>query len=197
MRVALVNTKGGVGKTTSAAYLAVGLARQGPTLLVDGDPAQSLRTWAALAGDGFPPTEPLATRDLDRRLPELAAGYRHVVIDTAPGRADIAAAAVRAAGLVVIPAAPTLLDLDRLRPTLELLAAAQRTLAVRVLLTRVRARTIAGRVARAWLQARGLPLLEQQVALRESYAASFGLVPVDLGEYQAVLAELAEVGVAR
>jgi cellulose biosynthesis protein BcsQ len=54
MRMALVNQKGGVGKSTSAVYLAAGLARHGRTLLVDADPQQTVLTWSELAGDGFP-----------------------------------------------------------------------------------------------------------------------------------------------
>jgi chromosome partitioning protein len=45
MRIALVNQKGGVGKSTSAVYLAAGLARYGRTLLVDSDPQQTALTW--------------------------------------------------------------------------------------------------------------------------------------------------------
>lgn len=197
MRLGLVNTKGGVGKTTSAAYLACGLARTGPTLVVDADPAQSLHTWAQLAGPGFPHTEAMAHRHLDQRLGERAAGYRHVVIDTPPGDRSIAEAAVRAADVVLIPVAPTLLDVDRMRPTVELLADAGHRVVVQVLLTRVRPRTIAGRAAREWLERSGLPVCDAVVGLRESYVAAFGLVPGDLGDYQAVLAELSAVGVGR
>ena len=38
MIYAVVNTKGGVGKTTTAVHLATMLARTERTLLIDGDP---------------------------------------------------------------------------------------------------------------------------------------------------------------
>ena len=41
MRIATVNMKGGVGKTTTAIYLPAGLHRQDRTLLIDADPQQS------------------------------------------------------------------------------------------------------------------------------------------------------------
>lgn len=50
MIFACVNTKGGVGKTTMSVHLAVMLARQGKTLLIDGDPQASAASWAAWRG---------------------------------------------------------------------------------------------------------------------------------------------------
>jgi chromosome partitioning protein len=193
MRVAMVNLKGGVCKSTSAVYLAAGLARHGRTLLVDADPQGTVLTWSELAGDGFPPVVSLPTRDLRRRLRELAKDYEHVVIDTAPGNPAISRSAVLAADVVVIPTSPTLVDLDRLRPTLELLAEVeeQQPFQVRILLTRVRAGTISGRTAREFLADEAeLPLFEAMITLRELYGASFGLVIENLGEYADVLQEL-------
>jgi chromosome partitioning protein len=56
-RIALVNLKGGSGKTTTATALAVGLARRGhPTLLVDCD-ASGNASWTIMGGQGAePPT---------------------------------------------------------------------------------------------------------------------------------------------
>lgn len=199
MRVALLNTKGGVGKSTTAVYLATGLAARGRTLLVDADPQQTVLRWSELAGDGFTPTVVgLSVPGLHRQLAEVGRGFAHVVIDTPPGNQAIARGAVLAADVVVIPTSPTLVDIDRLLPTLELLAEYEDShpVAVRVLLTRVRARTVAGRAARDYLGDEvALPLLAQAITLRESYGASFGLPVVELGEYAAVLEELAAVGV--
>jgi chromosome partitioning protein len=44
---AVVNTKGGVGKTTTAVHMAAILMRNEPTLLIDGDPQASAASWAA------------------------------------------------------------------------------------------------------------------------------------------------------
>jgi cellulose biosynthesis protein BcsQ len=46
MMYALVNSKGGVSKTTTAVHLATTLARETSTLLIDGDPQASAATWA-------------------------------------------------------------------------------------------------------------------------------------------------------
>jgi chromosome partitioning protein len=197
MRVALVNQKGGVGKSMSAVYLAAGLARQGRTLLVDADPQQTVLTWSELAGDGFPPVVSLPTRDLPRRLRELAPDYQHVVIDTPPGNPAISRSAVLAVDLVVIPTSPSLVDLDRLLPTLDLLIEVgdQHAFDTRILLTRVRPRTVSGRTARDYLTGDeiDLPLLATSIPLRESFGASFGLVVEDLGEYADALAELTAI----
>ena len=185
--MAVVNLKGGTGKTTTAVYLAAGFSRLGKTLLVDADPQGSALSWSEQAGLAFPVVA-LPVRDLHRRLPQLADGYTHLVLDTPPGDPAIVRSALMASEVALLPIPPSLMDLDRLRPTLELLAEVD--LPVQVLLTRVRKGTKSAKAAREALLELGLGVLEAEIPLREGYATAFGLVPEDLGEYQAALEEL-------
>lgn len=192
MRIATVNTKGGTGKTTSAVFLAIGLHRQGRTLLVDADPQASSLLWSQ-QGEGLPfPTISLPVRDLHKRLTELGKDYEHVVIDTPPGDLGIIRSAVLAVQTAIVPVAPTGLDLNRMRPTFELLAEleASNPVEVGVLLTKVRRGTRSAGEARQVLDELGYPILETEIPLTEAYAGSFGTVPADLSAYADLLGEL-------
>jgi chromosome partitioning protein len=191
MRIAIVGTKGGVGKSTTAVYLATALHRQGTTLLIDADPQGSALAWST----GLPfQVVSLPVRDLHRRVPELAANYEHLVIDTPPGDTAISRGAVLSVPLVIVPVSATGLDISRLEPTWLLLQELEAShplgLAASVLLTKVRAGTRSQREAREVLTELGYPVLETEINLAESYAATFGTVPADLGRYDDLLGEL-------
>jgi hypothetical protein len=63
-------------------------------------------------------------------------------------------------------------------------------LRVAVLLVQVRSGTRSGHEARAVLDETGMPALAAEVRFLERYRLAFGAVPADLGDYEAVLAEL-------
>lgn len=193
MRMALVNLKGGVGKTTTAVHVAASLAGRARTLLIDADPERSATSWANHAGEAFPvKCVPVAEQDLRRRASELVRGYRHVVIDSAPNNRAIARAAVLAADTVVVPMTPTLMDLDRITSTFELIAELESSHAVRllVLLTQVRAGTRLPADLRKVLDEYRVPRIEAQIPLREGYAAAFGVAPQPQVDYDAVVDEV-------
>ncbi|GHF63594.1 chromosome partitioning protein [Deinococcus metalli] len=189
----MANLKGGAGKTTTAVYLANALAIEGRTLLIDADPQGSALSWSETAGSFPLPVVSAPVKDLSRRVPQLADGFLHVVIDTPPGELAITRSAMLAAEIVLIPIPPSLMDLDRLRPTLEMLADLEglHTPQIVCLLTRVRRGTRSSRAAREVLTELGMNVLDAEVSLREAYANAFGLpLTEDLGEYADVLADL-------
>src|SRR5580704_19188839 len=115
MTVALLNQKGGVGKTMLALHLAGEWAREGKrALLIDADPQGSALDWSEQrAKEGVPRlfgVVGLARDTLHREAPELARGVDHVVIDGPPRVAGLMRSALLAADLVLIPAQPSPFD---------------------------------------------------------------------------------------
>jgi chromosome partitioning protein len=196
MRLGLVSSKGGTGKTTSTVSLAMGLHRLGRTLAVDCDPQGSLMSWseeAAEQGTALPFTVvAMPTRDVHVRLADLGAGYEHVILDTPPGDLGIIRSAILASDVVLVPVSPTGLDLNRISPTFEVLAeiGVSHPLNVGVLLTKVRRGTRSARAAREVLAEHGHPALATEIPLAEHFAGAFGTVPAVMGEYWDLLAEL-------
>lgn len=198
MRLVIADLKGGTGKTTTAIYVAALLTKEGRTLLVDADPQGSALSWSESAEDFPYPVVGLPVRDLHRRLPALAQGYAHVVIDTPPTDVAIVRSALLAADTAIIPLSPSMLDLDRLKATIELLAEIEPTneVAPHALLTRVRQGTKSLDAARDILTELGLPVVGE-IPLRERYGNAFGLIPDDTeGWYGKVVDALLHAGVA-
>lgn len=195
MRLALISTKGGTGKTSSAVYLALGLSRTGRTMAVDCDPQGSLMMWREQAGDTWPlalSVISLPSRTAHRTLLDVSADYDHCVCDSPPGDHGIIRSAIMAADVALVPVAPTGLDLSRLRPTFELLAELEpvHPVEVGVVLTKVRHGTRSAREARQVLEELEYPVLDSVIPLAESYAGAYGSVPADLAAYADLLAEI-------
>lgn len=202
MRLGLVSSKGGTGKTTSAVSIAMGLHRLGRTLAVDCDPQGSLMSWseaAAEQGNSLPFTVvSMATRDVHVRLADLGADYQHVIIDTPPGDLGIIRSAILASAIVLVPVSPTGLDLNRINPTFEVLAeiGVSHPVEVGVLLTKVRRGTRSARAAREILAEHGYPAMSTEIPLAEHFAGAFGTVPAVVGQYWELLAELQQLNPA-
>ena len=193
LRLALANLKPGTGKTTSAVWLAHMFAQAGSSvLLVDADPSGSALEWSDLAamypglrrGAAFPfRIVALPSRELHRRLPEIARHDDVVIIDTPQieDHAGIARSAMRYADEILIPCAPSPIEINRTTPVRDEIGEVQeiRDTPVRsaVLLNRciTRAHSTAG--AREALVDLGYDVLATEVPRREVYAQSFG-VPI-------------------
>src|SRR5689334_9757060 len=100
--------------------------------------------------------------------------------------------AVLAAEAVLVPIAPTAVDVDRLRSTFELLAEIEpvHEVGVGVLLTKMRSGTNSAWDIREVLAEHNYPVMTTEIPLSELYAQSFRRVPADLGHYELLLKEL-------
>ena len=178
MIVALLNQKGGAGKTTLALHLAGAWAARGRRVtLIDADPQASSLDWSAQrAREGLPrrfTTIGLARDTLHREAPDLARAADHLIIDGPPRVAALMRSALLAADLVLIPVQPSPLDGWASAEMLRLLAEAQAfrpQLRARFLLNRCGARTcIARRTAEA-LAGQDPPALSASIGQRVIYA---------------------------
>ena len=193
LSLALANLKPGTGKTTSAVWLAHTFAQAGNNvLLVDADPSGSALEWSDLAAmyPGLPPQAAfpfrivaLPSRELHRRLPEIARLDDVVIIDTPQieDHAAIARSALRYADEILIPCAPSPIEINRTTPVRDEIAEIRevRGKSVRsaVLLNRCVARAHSTTDAREALIDLGYDVLSTVVPRLEVYAQSFG-VPI-------------------
>lgn len=134
--IVFASQKGGVGKTTLAAHLAVAAekAGDGPCVLLDTDPQASLAAWWNGRADQKPAFAPLASlKELSSKLTALdAAGYAYAFIDTPPAITESIQAVVSCADFVLIPTRPSPHDLRAVGSTVELAVKADRPFAFAV-----------------------------------------------------------------
>ncbi|MEZ5790635.1 MAG: ParA family partition ATPase [Nitratireductor sp.] len=125
--ITIAQQKGGSGKTTLAANLALAFAASGkPTAILDTDPQGSLGRWfmsrAERMGDngpglGFRTASAWGARYEAR---ELLKTHDYVVIDTPPKMGVDGRPAIEAADLVIIPVTPSPIDIWATEPTIEM-----------------------------------------------------------------------------
>lgn len=175
--IAILNQKGGAGKTTIATNLARAFYLDGKrVLLVDADPQGSLRDWNEANNGSIVPVIGLDRESLATDLNAVAGGYDLVIIDGAPQIAKLSVAAVKASDLVLIPVQPSPYDIWACADLVDLIEARRevtggRPSAAFVISRSIRNTKLSTEVAEA-LSNYGLPILKVGTTQRVIYPSS-------------------------
>jgi chromosome partitioning protein len=176
--VAVLNSKGGSGKTTSALLLAIAAANAGASVvLLDADPNAPLVRWAE---GGQPisvvpvPTDSALVPAIDRE----AATRDLVIIDVEGSANRMTSRALTRADLVLVPMQPSSLDAEEARKTIALIREEEgvQRRAIPFVILLVRTSKVASRDERAIvkeLDQKGIPRLRSMLVQRAAFAALF------------------------
>jgi chromosome partitioning protein len=171
----MAQQKGGAGKTTLVAQLAVTFAAAGKKVaLVDIDPQGSLSRWASIReNSGIAPALHLTSVTgwrAQAAVEKLKAAYDLVLVDSAPHAEIEAKIAVRLADLIVVPIQPSPLDLWATEPTLALAKSEKRT--VLIVINRVQTRMKLAEALVAQIAELDADTAETTIGNRTAFAAS-------------------------
>lgn len=117
--IAFVTQKGGTGKSSLAVSLAVAAQENGlKVYMLDLDPQASAKNWYERREAETPQVAAIEASKVDMALQSLAKqGIDLVIIDTAGVDSPATVAAMKAADLCLIPARPSILDIEATRAT--------------------------------------------------------------------------------
>lgn len=187
--IAILNQKGGVGKTTIATNLGVSLLKQDKkVLLVDSDPQGSLRDWNEANEGKIINVIGLDRETIAKDIEGVKQGYDIVIIDGAPQSSKLAGASIKAADIVIIPVTPSPYDVWACADLVEIIKARQEVAnghpLCYFLISRARKGTTLGDEVRSALSEYNIPILTAFTTHREVYAktASDGLTVVNDGK---------------
>lgn len=169
--------KGGAGKTTVTAHLAVAFtAAKKSVAVVDIDPQQSLAMWYRLreerlgdAGAGLLVSAVKGWRSRSE-VEKLAREHDIVLIDSPPHAETEAKIAVRSASLVIVPVQPSPMDVWATRPTLEL--AQQEKVPALLVLNRVPPRANLTEEMLAEIKTYGAKIAKTRIGNRVAFASA-------------------------
>ncbi|MBM4181792.1 MAG: ParA family protein [Betaproteobacteria bacterium] len=174
--IAVVNQKGGAGKTTLAMLLAGGLAdRRKRVLVADADPQNTAVHWAGM-GEGFPAeVEDVSGEEgkLHKALRKRQDEFDYIVIDSPPAAAaPVTGSALKAAHLALVPVIPSPLDLwasVRIREAIAHARHKNPELQARLVVNQMQPNTLLAREVLGMLPEFGIPMLAASLKSRTAY----------------------------
>lgn len=201
--IAVVNRKGGSGKSTLSAHLAAWCAHQGSAVMLgDVDRQQSSRSWLRKRHESLPAIAPW---NVDQNILRVPSGVTHVVLDTPGGLHGFdLARMVMFADIILMPVCGSAFDRESAADCHAELMALPRVASGRCKVAcigmRIDTRTRTPQVLKEWAAGLGMPFLgvlresQTYVQCLERGMTLFDLpaerVPVDLNQWQPILAWL-------
>ena len=124
----VANRKGGAGKSTCAAHIAIESVRAGyKTILIDLDPQKTLETWWKKRKEDNPYMADASLSNLEEKLELIKQkGFNICIIDTPGDTSANALAGIKMADLVLIPSKPTSPDLSAIGRTIAMVKECER-----------------------------------------------------------------------
>ncbi len=195
--IAVVNQKGGAGKTTLTMLLAGALADHRKRVLVaDADPQNTALHWAGM-GEGFPAeVEDVSGEEgkLHKALRKRQEEFDYIVIDSPPAAsAPVTASALKVAHLALVPVIPSPLDLwasVRIREAIALARHKNPELESRLVVNQMQPNTVLAREVLGMLPEFGIAMLAASLKSRTAYrqCAALGTTIHALGHRAALAA---------
>lgn len=179
MIIAILNQKGGVGKTTLSVHMASTLALAGnKVLLIDADVQRSALDWAASREKN-----PIFTvvgipkNNIHKEIQLLKSNYDFIVIDGPPRVYDVARSAIAASDVILIPIQPSPYDVWSAKEVVDLVNEVKEPLQVykkikvAFVINRKIINSVIGRdVVDALEQYKDIPVLKSCITQRVAYA---------------------------
>jgi len=199
MIVSIINTKGGVGKTTIAIHVATLFARGGPTLLIDSDLQASAASWAAWRRETqyspSPVTVCLIGKAVFNEGRTLSTNYQYTVVDAGGRDSHAFRSALLLADVGIVPIGASSLDTSALTDALTVVDEAKDfnpKVRVKALMNRIDTRTKDTGELQAFLEEHHIPVFNARVCERVAYRRSVnqGCIVHEFGKDPAATAEI-------